>query len=139
MPSPERSVCLTHHRAYKHLTEYELAEEEDLLRWKLHTTKQRGCDGQNCHPGQLGTYNMEQGCFKTQCPCLALNTECDASCQCQPPRQAGDPEGCANRAVTLGHALQMGKDVQEIDAWGLDCYSRKNIQDGEPPHAANND
>lgn len=40
--------------------------------------------------------------------------------------------GCGNRAVTLQHSLQLGSDVQEIDSWGLDCYSRKNIQDGEP-------
>lgn len=123
-------------RAYKRLTEYELTEEQDLLRWKLHTSKQRGCDGNHCHPGQLGTYNLEHGGFNTHCACLAQNTECDASCQCKPPKQRGDPEACANMAVTLRHGLQLGSDVQEIDSWGLDCYTRKNIQDGESWHVS---
>ena len=132
--SCDGSTLLLLLRSYKRLTEYALAEEQDLLRWKLHTSKQTGCDGQQCHPGQLGTFNMEHGGFNTQCPCLAQNTECDASCQCTPPERPGDPTSCGNRAVTLRHSLQLGIDVREIDSWGLDCYSRKNIQDGEPLH-----
>ncbi len=73
---------------------------------------------------------MELGCFQTGCSCLAQNTECDAACSCKRPLDAGDAEGCANRAASMRRVLQLGQDVQEIDSWGLDCYTRKNIQDG---------
>lgn len=124
-------VCRHRYRRYKRLTEYELPEEQELLKWKLQTSKKGGCQGQSCRPGQLGTYSMELGTFQTNCPCLAQNTECDAACTCAPPGtecQAG--EGCANRAASMRRVLQLGKDVQEIDSWGLDCYTRKNIHDG---------
>ena len=117
-------------RPYKRITEYELPEEEALLKWKLQTSKHGSCHGQSCKAGQLGTYNMEQGCFQTGCPCLAHNTECDAACSCTAPGEGGGAEGCANRAASMRQVLQLGKDVQEIDSWGLDCYTRKNIQDG---------
>ena len=35
-----------------------------------------------------------------------------------------------NRAVSARAALVLGVDVQEINAWGLDCYTRRNILDG---------
>ena len=123
-----KSCCL--YRPYKCLKEYEFPEEQALLRWKLQTSKHGGCQGQSCKPGQLGTYNMELGCFQTGCPCLAQNTECDAACACKPPGGAGDAQGCANRAASERRVLQLGQDVQEIDSWGLDCYTRKNIHDG---------
>ena len=119
-------------RRYKRLTEYELPEEQALLKWKLQTSKKGGCQGQSCKPGQLGTYSMELGAFQTKCPCLAQNTECDAACTCAPPgNEAGAAQGCANRAASMRRVLQLGKDVQEIDSWGLDCYTRKNIHDGK--------
>ena len=119
-------------RPYKRLTEYELAEEQALLRWKLQTSKRGGCQGQSCKPGQLGTYSMEQGSFQTNCPCLARSTECDAACICQPPGVgSGSAEGCANRAASMRQVLQLGQDVKEIDSWGLDCYTRKNLHDGQ--------
>ncbi len=34
----------------------------------------------------------------------------------------------------MRQVLQLGQDVQEIDSWGLDCYTRKNIQDGMVSH-----
>ena len=118
------------YRPYKRLKEYEFPEEQALLRWKLQTSKHGGCQGQSCKPGQLGTYNMELGCFQTGCPCLAQNTECDAACACKPPGGAGDAQGCANRAASERRVLQLGQDVQEIDPWGLACYTRNNIHDG---------
>lgn len=27
--------------------------------------------------------------------------------------------------------LRMGVDVQEVDCWGMDCFTRKNVFDGE--------
>ena len=77
---------------------------------------------------------MELGAFQTNCPCLAQNTECDGACSCAPPgSEGGAAEGCANRAASMRGVLQLGQDVQEIDSWGLDCYTRKNIHDGRPP------
>ena len=40
---------------------------------------------------------------------------------------------CLNRAVTERRTLQLGPDVREIDSWGIDCYTRRNIHDGAPP------
>ena len=34
----------------------------------------------------------------------------------------------------MRQVLQLEQDVQEIDSWGLDCYTRKNIQDGMASH-----
>ena len=118
-------------RSYERLKEYELPEERALLKWKLQTSKKGGCQGQSCTPGQLGTYSMELGAFQTDCPCLARNTECDAACTCLPPGPGvAAAEGCANRAASMRQVLQLGQDVKEIDSWGLDCYTRKNIHDG---------
>lgn len=43
--------------------------------------------------------------------------------------------GRLNRAVSQSHGLVLGKDVDEIDVWGMDCYTRRNILDGKlgPP------
>ena len=68
--------------------------------------------------------SLEDEAFKTQCGCLAQHLECGQACGC-----AQDGR-CLNRAVTQRHALVIGKDVQEIDAWGMDCYTRRNIIDG---------
>lgn len=50
------------------------------------------------------------------------------------PAQCPTPAGtCLNRAVSGRHTLQLGVDVREIDSWGIDCYTRRNIHDGAPP------
>jgi hypothetical protein len=38
---------------------------------------------------------------------------------------------CLNRAVTHRNTLQLGMDIDEVDSWGMDCYVRRNIMDGE--------
>ncbi len=44
-------------RPYIRLKEYEIAEDNEVLRWKFQTSKQGRCDGQHCTtPGELGTY-----------------------------------------------------------------------------------
>ena len=50
-----------------------------------------------------------------------------AALSCAVPRRAGR---CLNRAVTRRDTLRLGDDVREIDSWGIDCYTRRNIQDG---------
>ena len=62
--------------------------------------------------------------FETQCDCLARNMECGPECGCT------DGGACLNRAVTERRTLQLGADVHEIDSWGFDCYTRRNIHDG---------
>lgn len=62
--------------------------------------------------------------FETQCDCLARNMECGPDCGC------ADSGACLNRAVTERRTLQLGADVHEIDSWGFDCYTRRNIHDG---------
>lgn len=68
--------------------------------------------------------SLEAERFNTQCSCLARNLECSSRCGCA---QEGK---CLNRAVSLRNALVLGKDVCEIDSWGMDCYTRRNIIDG---------
>ena len=41
--------------------------------------------------------------------------------------------GCVNTAIQRRDALRLGVDVAEADTWGMDCYTRRNIQDGGPP------
>ena len=62
--------------------------------------------------------------FETRCDCLARNMECGPGCGCA---RSG---ACLNRAVTERRTLQLGADVREIDSWGFDCYTRRNIHDG---------
>ena len=38
---------------------------------------------------------------------------------------------CVNRAVQERRPLQLGRDIQEVNAWGIDCYTRRNIRDGK--------
>ena len=64
--------------------------------------------------------------FETKCECLAHNMECGPDCGC-----AGSG-ACLNRSVTERRTLQLGPDVREIDSWGIDCYTRRNIHDGAP-------
>ena len=51
--------------------------------------------------------------------------ECGPDCGC-----AGSGQ-CVNRAVQERHPLQLGNDILEVNAWGIDCYTRRNIRDGE--------
>ena len=70
--------------------------------------------------------SVEKEGFLTHCSCLARNTECDERCAC-----AADP-GCLNRSVTRRETVQLGRDAEEVDSWGMDCYVRRNILDGAP-------
>ena len=69
--------------------------------------------------------SLVQEAFITECTCLQRNAECDEHCVCHTTGR------CLNRAVQLHQGLQVGSDVQEIDSWGYDSYTRKNIHDGE--------
>jgi hypothetical protein len=107
-------------RPYVKLTAYEAAPE---VAWKLTTTKSAQCDGQHCVTvGGLGTYRLELEKFDTHCACLARNCECGPACGCP-------PDACANRAVTRRQPLVPGVDVREVHAWGVDCYTRRNVVD----------
>lgn len=115
-------------RPYIRLEEYDIVEElfEEQLENKLCTTKHGGCDGSHCtERSRLGEFSLEKDGFLTQCSCLASNTECDSFCSC-------GENNCLNRAVSQRKAVRLGVDVEEINSWGMDCYTRKNIQDGEP-------
>lgn len=110
-------------RPYVRLETYDITEDRETLEAKLLTTKRGGCDGSHCQEeGQLGSYSFEVEGFDTQCECLQRNTECDAHCACSSAR-------CLNRAVGQQRPLQLGSDVDEIDSWGFDCYTRRNFCD----------
>jgi len=70
--------------------------------------------------------SLVQEAFITECSCLRRNTECDENCVCHTTGR------CLNRAVQLGQGLRIGPDVREINSWGFDSYTRRNIHDGEP-------
>lgn len=111
-------------RPYKKLKAYEINEEHEVVAWKMTTQKRHTCNGQHCTtPGQLGFYSLEAEAFKTQCECLALNMECGPACGC------ASGSSCLNRGVTNRQPLRLGKDVKEVDSWGMDCYTRRNIID----------
>lgn len=67
---------------------------------------------------------LEDATFETHCDCLRRNMECGPDCGC-----AGSGM-CVNRAVQERRPLQLGRDIQEVNAWGIDCYTRRNIRDG---------
>jgi len=89
----------------------------------LKTGKVGKCNGDHCKERHtLGNYSLENDRFISNCSCLSKNMECGAQCAC-------DESTCLNRAVSQRNAVKLGIDVQEIDSWGMDCYTRKNIQD----------
>ncbi|KAK9817177.1 hypothetical protein WJX72_010690 [[Myrmecia] bisecta] len=111
-------------RPYQRLTQYEIGEERETLLWKLRTQKRGGCSGQHCSSaGAVARYSLEKEGFETECTCLASNIECDDTCGCH------DLGTCLNRAVTGRATLQLDKDLKEINSWGMDCYTRRNIHD----------
>ena len=113
-------------RPYVRLEEYDIVEEfqRSQIEQKLKTAKRGGCDGLHCTERHgLGEYSLEKDGFMTSCNCLAHNTECDENCACSPPQ-------CLNRAVSNRNTVKLGVDVEEINSWGMDCYTRRNIQDG---------
>lgn len=115
-------------RPYVQLQEYYIVEEasREAITRKLSTTKGGGCDGQHCGTrDELGTYSLEADGFQTRCECLSRNTECDHTCGCEGGGQ------CLNRSVTRRETVVLGQDAEEINSWGMDCYTRRNIQDGE--------
>ena len=63
----------------------------------------------------------------TPCSCLSRNTECDDTCGCA--AKEGETSACLNRAITHRATVKLGEDVEEINSWGMDCYTRRNIQD----------
>jgi len=132
-------------RPYERLKAYKVnAKSKPLVEWKLTTEKRGQCDGSACAvaPGSLGTYSLEMEAFDTKCACLKNNLECGPNCGCadaarkkklfdndDDPTSTRFPAACANRAVTRRETLVLNKDVQEVNAWGMDCYSRRNIVD----------
>lgn len=112
-------------RPYERLKAYHIVEEaaREVIERKLRTKKMGGCDGTHCTNREgLGSYNVEAEGFVSGCTCLQRNTECDSACACS-------SEVCLNRAVTNRKTLVMGVDVDEVDSWGMDCYTRRNILD----------
>ena len=131
-------------RPYERLKAYKVnSMSKPLVEWKLTTEKRGQCDGSACAvaPGSLGTYSLEMEAFDTGCACLKNNLECGPNCGCaeaarrkglfsdDDPTSTEFPAACANRAVTRRETLVLNKDVKEVNAWGMDCYSRRNIVD----------
>lgn len=42
-----------------------------------------------------------------------------------------EKEAALAAAVRARRALKLGEQVVEVDCWGMDCYTRRNIFDGE--------
>lgn len=117
-------------RPYIRLQEYYIVEEatKETIQRKLRTRKKGGCSGEHCSErDHLGTYSLEAETFVTACSCLSRNTECDDTCGCS--AKEGEALACLNRAVTRRDTVKIGEDVEEINSWGMDCYTRRNIQD----------
>lgn len=77
----------------------------------------------------VSAYSLEKESFRTECGCLAKNSECGPACGCR-------GQQCLNSAIQRRAALRLGRDVAERDTWGMDCYTRRNIQDGESLHVS---
>ena len=112
-------------RPYVRLEAYDVVEEfaRDDIALKLKSEKRGSCSGAHCTDRRdIGHYSLLKGGFVSQCDCLSRNMECSDTCAC-------DPSSCLNRAVSNRNAVRIGVDVDEIDSWGMDCYTRKNIHD----------
>jgi hypothetical protein len=92
-----------------------------LLTWTLNAV----CTGPISVVHLFGRLEAEE--FQTECECLARNLECSTECGC-----SGSTK-CLNRAVTERRTLVLGKDILEINSWGFDSYTRRNIFDGVFP------
>ena len=79
--------------------------------------------------------------FKSTCPCAASNRSCTSHCHCHEGSGSGSGSGandtsslptpancsCHNQLNDFS-SLQLGRDLQMVDSWGIDCYSRTLIQ-----------
>ena len=77
--------------------------------------------------------------FKSACPCAASNRSCTSLCHCyeSSPSTSATSEksipptpsicSCHNQLNDFS-SLQLGRDLQMVDSWGIDCYSRTLIQ-----------
>ncbi len=103
-------------RPYERLTGYVptpgLSEEAQagLLRI-LNTTKSPECSlGKEGQCGDPAPYSISLGTFDTDLRCKSRRVACPVSAQGR------------------DKPLELGDQVVEADMWGLDCYTRKNIQ-----------
>lgn len=112
-------------RPYVRLESYNIVEDfvREEISEKLKTGKVGNCNGEHCKQRKtLGQYSLENDRFISGCSCLSRNMECSEECAC-------DASTCLNREVSRRNAVKIGLDVEEINSWGMDCYTRKNIQD----------
>mmetsp|Transcript_22475 Transcript_22475/g.39821 ORF Transcript_22475/g.39821 Transcript_22475/m.39821 type:complete len:1562 (+) Transcript_22475:97-4782(+) len=83
-------------------------EQQELLRI-LNTNKAPNC-AQDEQCGKPVPFSLAKGTFDTELPCKSRRV------------------GCPKSSLGKNNRLDLGKDVKEADMWGLDCYTRKNIQ-----------
>ena len=118
-------------KPYVTIDEYEPtggSDDEAVVHEKLKSSKRGGCDGSMCTAsGSTKIEKVDAGRIVTTHPCLARHTECDGTCACHTSLEAS--KQCHNRSIGKGEELVHGKDILEQDVWGMDCYTRRNIED----------
>ena len=108
-------------RNYFPLTKYESGIEGDNSPIEaLSTTLEGKCDGKYCsNLDFLGPLDPVHEIWETKCIHRSRKIECSEHCKCK-----GE---CCNRAITDNKPMVMGKDVREIDSWGIDIMTSNRI------------
>lgn len=101
-------------RPYEEISEYaptpglSASEQQEVL-GILETTKRPECD-QSDLCAKVVPFDLARNCFETSARCMSRRV------------------GCPRTAVGSHQPLKMGQQVQVTDMWGLDCYTRRNVQ-----------
>jgi len=97
-------------RPYEEIFDYVAAPGmTDEVLEMLNTTKAATCNADDTCKEKV-PYSIEKGCFLTDMLCKRVNIGCSAS------------------SIARGEGLTLGKELEIADMWGLDCFSRQNIQ-----------
>lgn len=88
---------------------------------RLKTQKKGKCDGLVCNNlNELGPFDLINSTWKSNNPDRSVRVECTDQCMC-------DVDRCKNRQISLKQFQKLNEDVKEVDTWGFDVYTYRNI------------
>lgn len=104
-----------------------LDPEEISSVWKKMANPREGV-GCECMEGERAELDNVTWKFKSSCPCAASNRACDEKCRCSVGTTNITTSCHCHNQLSDVSSLQLDRDLQMVDCWGIDCYSRTLIQ-----------
>lgn len=105
---------------------HESVDEKERRILEMKMSNERDGPGCNCTKGERAELDHVTWQFHSSCPCAAANRSCDGHCHCGMNDDHCECN-CHNQLNDV-RSLQLGRDLELVDSWGIDCYSRTLIQ-----------